>query len=83
MAGSRSKSVRLHYHDVELTESQIRELKAGKYVTARTSHSAGHSHEITFAYEVAHYANNISIEHCESLKPSDLTGKITVVITRT
>lgn len=65
IARSLSKSIRSHYHHVDLTEPQIRELIAGKYVTARTSHMAGHSHEITLIYEVAHYENNVSIEHCK------------------
>lgn len=54
-----------HYHTVELTESQIRELKSGQKVTALTSASAGHDHEITLEYRVAHYPNSEDIQHCK------------------
>ena len=39
-----------HIHTLELTMSNINELKAGKYLTVTTSANGGHTHEIEIYY---------------------------------
>ena len=54
-----------HYHTVELTESQLRDLKAGQRVTALSSATAGHDHEITFEHRIANYSGKPPVHHCK------------------
>lgn len=42
-----------HYHTIDLTTSDIRELKAGKIITVLTSSSIGHTHEIDLIFRGA------------------------------
>lgn len=39
-----------HLHTLELTSSEVAELKSGKRVTVVTSTNAGHNHEMTLYY---------------------------------
>lgn len=54
-----------HYHTVELTESQLRDLKAGQRVTALSSATAGHDHEITFEHRITPYPRKPPVHHCK------------------
>lgn len=55
-----------HHHTVDITESELREMKSGKAVTVLSSANSGHDHEITLEYRATKYPTK-TIEHCKYL----------------
>jgi len=39
-----------HFHSVDLSESEIKQLKEGETIKVLTSETAGHEHELEIAY---------------------------------
>ena len=64
IANGDKSNVGPHHHTVDLTETQLRELKSGKRVTALTSSTGGHDHEVTLEYRVAKYPDK-TLQHCK------------------
>lgn len=53
-----------HVHTVELTMSDVEQLKAGKYVKVATSTNAGHSHQLVLEQQKNY---NLGKPHCNAI----------------